>query len=116
MSTNPMAEPSTDSASANDSLQLSDRLKVPSEVMDRQVGDETVILHLATGTYYGLDPVGARIWELMAADQSLAEIRDQMLQEYAVEADQLEQDLLTLAQDLLAHGLVGVSGVSGPQS
>lgn len=106
-----MAEASPSGSSASQPLQLSDRLTVPAEVMDRRVGEETVILHLATGTYYGLDPVGARIWELMAASQSLAEIRDQMLQEYAVETTQLERDLLKLAQDLLAQGLVGVSSV-----
>ncbi|WP_216909550.1 PqqD family protein [Synechococcus sp. CCY 0621] len=100
------SEPTVEAASTSYRLQLSDRLTVPTEVMDRRVGDETVILHLATGTYYGLDPVGARMWELMASNQSLAEIRDQMLQEYAVEADQLERDLLKLCQDLLAQGLV----------
>ncbi|MCP9929787.1 PqqD family protein [Cyanobium sp. AMD-g] len=107
MSSHPMHEASA----ASLPLQLSDRFTVPSDVMDRRVGDETVILHLATGTYYGLDPVGARMWELMLAGQSLAEIRDQMLQEYAVEAAQLERDLLKLGHDLLAQGLVGVSNV-----
>ena len=34
------------------------------------LGDETVILDLASGTYYGLDPVGARIWQLMAEGQT----------------------------------------------
>ncbi|MGB5136193.1 MAG: PqqD family protein [Prochlorococcaceae cyanobacterium] len=90
-------------------LKLSDRLTVPAEVMDRRVGEETVILHLATGTYYGLDPVGARIWELIAAEHSLADVRDRMLQEYAVEAERLEQDLLKLAAELLANGLVVVA-------
>ena len=38
-----------------------------------QVGDETVILDLASGTYFGLDPVGARIWALMGEGKTLAE-------------------------------------------
>jgi hypothetical protein len=37
--------------------------------MARTVGDETVILDLANGTYYGLDPVGARMWQLMSEGQ-----------------------------------------------
>jgi hypothetical protein len=109
MAANPTAEPSPDSGSTSTPLKLSDRLTVPDEVMDRPVGGETVILCLATGTYYGLDPVGARIWELITEHHSLAEVRDRMLQEYAVEAEQLEHDLLKLAGELLAQGLVVVA-------
>ena len=39
----------------------------------------TVILDLASGTYYGLDPVGARMWQLMADGQTLAAICDTMI-------------------------------------
>ena len=47
-------------------MKLSDRVQIPQEVIARQVGGETVMLDLAKGSYYGLDPVGARMWELMA--------------------------------------------------
>ena len=40
-------------------MNLSDSLSIPSQVMARTVGDETVILDLASGTYFGLDPIGA---------------------------------------------------------
>ena len=87
-------------------MNLSNHIKVPSDVMDRRVGDETVILNLASGAYYGLDPVGARMWELMSAGHSLAEIRDRLLEEYEVEADRFEQDLLELVADLRSQGLI----------
>lgn len=87
-------------------MNLSNHIKVPSDVMDRRVGDETVILNLASGAYFGLDPVGARMWELMNAGHSLAEIRDRLLEEYEVEAERLEQDLLELVADLQAQGLI----------
>lgn len=108
MCADPQAEAAPAKAGAREPLKLTDRLTVPAEVMDRSVGDETVLLHLATGTYYGLDPVGARIWELITAGHTLGEIRDQMLQEYAVEAQQLEGDLFRLVHDLLDQGLVGI--------
>ena len=46
--------------------------------MGRVVGSEIVLLDLTSGTYFGLDAVGARIWQLIAAGQSLAKIRDVM--------------------------------------
>ncbi len=89
-------------------MNLSDRVTVPAQVMDRSVGDETVILDLASGTYYGLDPVGARMWQLLGEGKSLAEVCDLMLQEYDVPQERLAQDLLKLAEQLAAQGLVAV--------
>lgn len=82
------------------------KVVIPAEVMARQVGDETVILHLGSGSYFGLDPVGARIWDLIGQGKSLAAIRDVLHDEYEADLAQLEQDLHRLVQELLAKGLV----------
>jgi len=87
-------------------MNLSDKVAIPTQVMARTVGDETVILDLASGTYYGLDPVGARMWQLMADGQTLAAICDTMLDEYEVAREALEGDILRLTEELHAKGLV----------
>ena len=87
-------------------MELTDKLAIPPQVMARTVGDETVILDLASGTYFGLDPVGARIWALMGERKTLGEICATMLEEYEVEREQLEADVLRLAAELLERGLV----------
>lgn len=87
-------------------MNLTDKVTIPAQVMARQVGEETVILDLASGTYFGLDPVGARIWQLMGEGKTLSEICDTMLDEYEVTRDALERDVIELAQKLSAQGLV----------
>lgn len=87
-------------------MKLSDKVIIPSEVMSRQVGDETVLLHLATGTYYGLDPVGQSIWLLMRDGKTLGEICDLLLHEYDVSREALTRDVVELADKLLAQGLI----------
>jgi hypothetical protein len=82
---------------------------IPPEVMARQVGDETVILHLGSGNYFGLDPVGARVWQLLTEGKKPAEICDGMLSEYDVERADLERDVARLLQELVDHGLVTVA-------
>jgi hypothetical protein len=89
-------------------MNLSNKVSIPPQVMARTVGDETVILDLASGTYFGLDPVGARIWELMGEGKTLAEICEQMLDEYEVSPEELERDTLRLAQELADQGLIGL--------
>jgi hypothetical protein len=83
-----------------------DALTVPPEVLARRLGEETVILHLETGTYFGLDPVGARIWDLIVEGHTLAGICDRMLEEYEVDPATLQRDVLALAGELAAKGLV----------
>lgn len=87
-------------------MNLSDKITIPSQVLARQVGDETVILDLESGIYYGLDPVGARIWQLMVEGRPLHEVCDVMLAEYDVAREDLERDILKLVGDLSAQKLI----------
>jgi hypothetical protein len=70
--------------------------------------DEAVILHLKDGVYYGLNPVGARIWNLLQEARSVNQLRDILLSEYEVEPRRLEEDLLQLLQELASRGLIEV--------
>ena len=85
------------------------KLTISPNAIAKQVGDETVILHLGSGTYFGLDPVGARIWQLIGEGKSLDEIRDVVLGEYEVSCEDLERDIRSLIKDLLAQDLVSTS-------
>ena len=87
-------------------MNLTDRVRIPQEVLARQVGEETVMLDLANGAYFGLDPVGARMWQLLTEGKTLAEVRDAIEKEYDVSRDAVERDLLALVADLMAQGLL----------
>ena len=78
------------------------------DAVARQVGDETVILHLGSGAYFGLDDVGARIWQLLEVGRSVGEICNVILEEYEVSREDLECDV-TLLNDLVAQELISVS-------
>ena len=87
-------------------MRLSDKIKIPDQVLARQIGGETVMLDLAQGTYFGLDPVGARIWQLLADGKTLAEVCDAMMTEYDVTRDDIERDVARLAEELADRGLI----------
>jgi Coenzyme PQQ synthesis protein D (PqqD) len=69
---------------------------------------EVVILDLKNGMYYGLNAVGAFIWRLIQEPRLVGEIRDAILDEYEVESDHCEHDLIALLQELGAVGLVEI--------
>lgn len=74
--------------------------------MTRQVGDELVVLDLASGIYFGLDAIGARIWKLITENKTFGEICDVMTDEFDVSRPDFERDLDTLMDDLRDKGLV----------
>lgn len=69
---------------------------------------EAVILHLGQGMYYGLDAVGARIWELVQQPSTPAAICDTIVAEYDVTPERCMQDVLALLDELVTTGLVEV--------
>ena len=91
-------------------MNLSDNVTIPAQVMIRTVGDEIVILDLANGSYFGLNPVGVRIWQLLTDGQTLAQVCDSMLGEFEVSPEDIERDVLTLVQTLVDKSLVTVVG------
>ena len=69
---------------------------------------EAAILNLKSGVYYGLNAVGARIWSLIQEPKTVKDIRDTILNEYDVDPERCESDLLQLLQQLAAEGLIEV--------
>jgi uncharacterized NAD(P)/FAD-binding protein YdhS len=72
------------------------------------VGEESVILGLQNSVYYGVNPVGASIWKLLQRQRSVAELRDAVLEEYDVEKERCERDVLDLLEKMQAEGLIEV--------
>lgn len=80
------------------------------------LGDEAAILNLKNTVYYGLNPVGTRVWNLVQQSRSVSEIRDTLLDEYDVEAAQCERDLLVLLERMREQGLIEVREAEARQT
>jgi len=73
-----------------------------------KLGDEAAILGLKNSVYYGLNPVGARVWDLLQQPRRVSSLRDAILREYDVHQERCEADLLELLEKLLGEGLIEV--------
>jgi len=87
---------------------LSQRVVLSPEALFQEIGGEGVILDLASSTYFGLDEVGVRLWQLLQTNPSLQAACDTLLSEYEVEPTRLEQDVLKLVSQLSEAGLAKV--------
>ncbi len=72
------------------------------------LGAEAAILHLGSGVYYGLNPVGARVWTLLQEPVVVQRLHETLVAEYDVEPDRLQRDLTALLDHLAVEGLIEV--------
>ena len=89
-------------------ISLGSTVVAAEDQVSSEIGEEVAILDLRAGTYYGLNAVGARVWELVQGPKRVSEIHNILLKEYEVEPERCERDLLALLQRLAHEGLVKV--------
>jgi hypothetical protein len=71
---------------------------------------DLLVLNAASGFYYGLSPLGKRIWQLIQEPTQVSAIRDRLLKEYDVDSDRCVNDLKTFLQEMAENGLIEVKG------
>ena len=92
----------------NETLSSASIVTRTGDQVSADLGDESVILGLESGVYFGLEGVGSRIWDLLQNPIGVAEIRDAILEDYDVESERCERDLLSVLEELAANGLIEI--------
>jgi hypothetical protein len=90
------------------SISLQSRVSVAHDQISCDLSGEVVILHVGSGQYFGLNPVGARIWQLLGDGRTLVDVRDVLLGEYDVDPDRCTSELLGVVADLVQADLARV--------
>jgi hypothetical protein len=75
----------------------------------RRIADECLLVPIRRQTadlnyIFMLNPVGGRIWELIDGQRRVREIRDQLLAEFEVSPEEVEQDLAEFLAQLAEIG------------
>ena len=82
------------------------RICVPEHVVFRALAEETILLNVQSGHYHGLDPVGARFFDVLREARTVAEARDLLAAEYQQPRARIETDLRGFCESLQRLGLV----------
>ena len=89
-------------------------IDVPERVLFQEVGEETVLLDIENGEYYGLNEVGSKLWTLLQQGHTMREAVSTMLKEYDVSEECLRSDIQQFLLQLQTKGLIKI--VAGPQN
>ena len=85
---------------------LDQRLEPSRDAVESRVGEETVLLHLKSGTYFGLDVVGTRIWDALKQGMIPSAICAQLEGEFEVERAVIDADARKFLEDLKSNGII----------
>ncbi|MBN1667096.1 MAG: PqqD family protein [Anaerolineales bacterium] len=78
------------------------------QIVDRVLADEAVLVLPEVGQVKVLNQVGARIWQLIDGQASGAEIAACIHQEFEVDLQECRQDTLAFLQELQTKGMITV--------
>jgi hypothetical protein len=83
------------------------RVFVPhKDVIARDMGGGSVLVHLGTNRIYETNATGARVWELVQEGRSRNEILAQLEAEFEVGEETLAKELDELLEQLSSEGLI----------
>lgn len=91
-------------------VSFAQRVLIPENVMFRELEGESVILDLDSESYFGLDTVGTRMWQLLTEGESIQHAYDVLLAEFDVDVETLRRDLEDLLDELTSKGLLEIHG------
>ena len=75
-------------------------------VVSRQIEDEAVLVHPLQGKVRVLNPVGARVWELVDGQRTLDAISRVIAAEFAVDLTRVQIEVPTFCEDLAQRGVL----------
>lgn len=81
-------------------------MKQSPDVVFRDLDGEAVILDLESGTYFGLNEVGTRVWQLVGEGRSEAEIVGTLARDYDATREVIAHDVARLLEQLRGRRLV----------
>jgi len=92
----------------SNNLNLESTVKRSSEPLQAGLDDEVVMMSVQKGSYYGLDPVGAKIWGHLEAPILVSDVVEHLLEEYKVERERCEKETLEFLESMLQEELIEV--------
>jgi hypothetical protein len=95
----------------SDQALLRSRARLPQHVVHRSFVAETVALNLRSGQYHGLNPTAGRMLEALESAETIEAAVPGLAEEFGVDADQIQRDLLVLCRGLLERGLIEIEDV-----
>ncbi|MCP4397030.1 MAG: lasso peptide biosynthesis PqqD family chaperone [bacterium] len=83
------------------------------ELMVSGLDGDTVMMDIERGGYFGLNKIGSRVWELIEEPRSVSAVCDTLIEEFEVEREQCEQEVISFVTWLVRRKLAELVSQGG---
>ena len=80
------------------------------EILINEVDGETVMMSIENGTYYGMNPTGNFVWNILNQERSIEEIVNKIIETFSLTEDQCNSDVLPFIQSMIDEKIILVKG------
>lgn len=87
----------------------SSSIVVSDDVVSCDLDGEAAILNIESGIYFGLDPIGSKIWNSIQNPCKISNLVNMIMSEFDVEEEKCENDVIELINELIENGLAKVN-------
>lgn len=81
--------------------------EISKEVLSSKIDEEVVLMSIEADSYFGLDPVGSRIWELLSIKSAtIDELVQTLMEEYDTDEETCRKDVQSFIEDMSTRKLI----------
>ena len=87
-------------------MNLTTTIQRNTNMVFNELDGEIVMMNLEKGEYYGLNPVGSCIWELLANPMTVEALIAQLIEEFDVSPNQCQADIELFIDDMIEKKMI----------
>jgi ornithine carbamoyltransferase len=87
-------------------LSLPQKVKISDHILFQEIAEEFVLLNMETEKYYGLDEVGAKVWEILKEEEETDKLINMLLMEYNVDEQTLRNHIAILFESMKSENIL----------
>lgn len=89
-------------------IELNSFISKNTGIISSKMDDEVVMMSIEKGNYYGLNPMGAEIWDLLTESMTVSALCEKLMAKFDVSQEQCEREVRVYLGKLLDEGLIFV--------
>ncbi len=101
-----MTKNSTQNNANESTLKMDSKLSRNADIIFSDMDGETVMMSIDNGEYYGINPIGSRIWNALETPHTPSEIIDMLLPHFDVTRDQCARDVIPFLERMVEKGII----------
>lgn len=87
-------------------IKMDSKLTRNNDIIFSDMDGETVMMSIDNGEYYGINPIGSRIWNALETPHTPSEIIDMLLPHFDVTREQCLKDVIPFLERMVEKGII----------